>query len=194
MTRCGPSRPTQQHCDKRRSARTPSRCEGDTHHFRSLAANDLSTICWGVSLVFLPRPEVFLGGLTSSARRCHTASTPSRAIQFTARTTVFWARSCFATAARTALTMAVLPVPGEPEIYKAEVSSAGPAPKMKPSMNASMAAFSCSRPANCGPSLHVGRRSALARTCNGRRAEGGLGGGVAKESCESEVAGVEAAA
>lgn len=90
--------------------------------------------------------------------------------------------------------MAVFPVPGEPEMYKAEVSSEDADPKMKPRMKASMAALSCSRPANCGPSLHVGRRSAFARTCNGRMADGGLGGGVAKESCENEVAGVEAAA
>ncbi len=102
--------------------------------------------------------------------------------------------SCFATAARTALTMAVLPVPGEPEIYSAEMSSESADPKMKPRMKASMVAFSCSRPANCGPSLQVGRSRAFARTCKGRMADGGVGGGVAKESCESEVAGVEGAA
>ncbi len=99
-----------------------------------------------------------------------------------------------ARSARVVLTKAVLPVPGEPEMYKADVFLAEEVPSMKPRMKAWISERSCSRPAICGPSLHVGRSSARARTWKGRSREGGVAGGVARESWEREVAGVVAAA
>ena len=60
-------------------------------------------------------------------------------------------------------------------------------------MNVLISDRSCSRPAICGPSLQVGRSSARARTCKGKSREGGVAGGVARESWEREVAGVAAA-
>ena len=78
-------------------------------------------------------------------------------------------------------------------MYKAEVFLAEDVSSMKPRMKAWISDRSCSRPAICGPSLQVGRSSARARTCRGRSKEGGVAGGVARDSWEKEVAGVAAA-
>lgn len=92
------------------------------------------------------------------------------------------------------LTRAVFPVPGEPEIYMLleDVPSGMEAWSMNGNRKSRIAARSASRPAiSLFALLHVERSSARARAWTGRRALGGVGGGVVIASSEISVTGVD---
>lgn len=96
--------------------------------------------------------------------------------------TTFTSSDSMSRVRRIELTRAVLPVPGEPEIYKLVgigMSMLMDVGSRKEARKEWIAARSGSRPAIWVVELlHVARRSARARAWMGRREVGGVGGGV----------------
>lgn len=130
-----------------------------------------------------------LEGESSSASLDHKKSTSFKAIQLMVMTVKVGG---MADSEMTELTTAVLPVPGDPEMYKeAYCTDAGfLASSTNDVMNSLMSARSVARPDNGDVPFDVDLRSARARAYMGTSTDGGVGGGVASVKCEKVEEGV----
>lgn len=114
---------------------------------------------------------------SSSASRSHTASRPLSAMQLTDTRLILFSRSSTSEVANIEFTRAVLPQPGEPEIYKTGfVTSETGSDLMNSVMKFQMNCRSGVRPANSVEPSQVARRSARVRIYRGKMVDGVRGG------------------
>ena len=126
-------------------------CRASTDHLAFCSRSNRSTAWNGVSFSCRPRPVFLTPFLRSSTSRVYNASTSLTAMQFTEITDTPLSASSSLMSPRTVLTSAVLPVPGVPETYRIEASSAAVgsccAVEMKVEMNRVITSRSPRRPA-----------------------------------------------
>jgi hypothetical protein len=114
---------------------------------------------------------------SSSTSRSHTASRPLSAMQLTDTRLILFSRSSTSEVANIEFTRAVLPQPGEPEIYKTGFVASEIGPHLMNSvMKFRMNCRSGMRPANSVELSHVARRSARVRMYRGKKVQGVRGG------------------
>lgn len=114
---------------------------------------------------------------SSSTSRSHTASRPLSAMQLTDTRLILFSRSSTSEVANIEFTRAVLPQPGEPEIYKTGfVTSETGSDLMNSVMKFQMDCRSGVRPANSVEPSQVARRSARVRIYRGKMVHGVKGG------------------
>ena len=114
---------------------------------------------------------------SSSASRSHTASRPLSAMQLIDTILTLFSAISTSEVANIEFTRAVLPQPGEPEIYKTGFVTSEIRPDLINSvMKFLMNCRSETRPANSVELSHVARRSARVRAYRGNEAQGVRGG------------------
>lgn len=115
---------------------------------------------------------------SSSTSRSQTASRPLSAMQLIDTRLILFSRSSTSEVANTEFTRAVLPQPGEPEIYKTGFVTSETGPDLMNSvMKFLMNCRSRIRPAKSVELSQVARRSARVRIYRGKMVQG-VGGGV----------------
>ena len=135
-------------------------------------ANNFSTI--SLLRVF---PLRLRGDPSSSMSRSHTASRPLSAMQLTSTTLILFSKSSTRRVASIEFTKAVLPQPGEPEMYKTGSVALGSGLELiNVVMKFVMSCCSERRPAISAELLQVARRSARERICKGTEVDGVRGG------------------